>query len=41
MAAIEKAGGSVSIIEKKVFEADEQKRAKSAAKKAEKEKEKK
>lgn len=40
-AAIEKTGGSVSIIEKKVFEADEQKRAKSAAKKAEKEKEKK
>ena len=37
-AAIEKTGGSVSIIEKKVFEADEQKRAKSAAKKAEKEK---
>ena len=35
-AAIEKAGGSVSIIEKKVLEADEAKRAKSAAKKAEK-----
>ncbi len=33
-AAIEQAGGSVSIIEKKVLEADEQKRAKSAAKKA-------
>ena len=33
---IEKAGGSVSIIEKKVLEADEAKRAKSAAKKAEK-----
>ncbi|MCH9807535.1 MAG: 50S ribosomal protein L15 [Alphaproteobacteria bacterium] len=33
-AAIEKAGGSVSIIEKKILEADEQKRAKSAAKKA-------
>jgi large subunit ribosomal protein L15 len=37
-AAIEKAGGSVSIIEKKVLEADEAKRAKTAAKKAEKEK---
>ncbi len=36
-AAIEKAGGSVSIIEKKALEADEQKRAKSAAKKAAKE----
>ena len=33
-AAIEKAGGSVTLIEKKVLEADEQKRAKSAAKKA-------
>ena len=37
-AAIEKAGGSVSIIEMKVLEADEKKRAKSAAKKAAKEK---
>jgi len=33
-AAIEKAGGSVSIIAKKVLEADEKKRAKTAAKKA-------
>jgi large subunit ribosomal protein L15 len=33
-AAIEKAGGSVKLIEKKVIEADEKKRAKSAAKKA-------
>ncbi|MEQ8826122.1 MAG: 50S ribosomal protein L15 [Filomicrobium sp.] len=33
-AAIEKAGGQVTLIEKKVLEADEQKRAKSAAKKA-------
>lgn len=37
-AAIEKAGGSVSINEKNVLEADEAKRAKTAAKKAEKEK---
>lgn len=36
-AAIEKAGGSISIIEKKVLEADEAKRAKSAAKRAAKE----
>ncbi len=33
-AAIEKAGGSVNLIVKKVFEADEKKRAKSAAKKS-------
>ncbi len=33
-AAVEKAGGSVSLIEKKVLEADEAKRKKSAAKKA-------
>jgi large subunit ribosomal protein L15 len=33
-AAIEKAGGSVSLIEKKVLAADEDKRKKSAAKKA-------
>jgi len=33
-AAIEKAGGSVKLIEKKVLEADEKKRAKTAAKKA-------
>lgn len=33
-AAIEKAGGSVTLIEKKVLPADEQKREKSAAKKA-------
>jgi large subunit ribosomal protein L15 len=33
-AAIEKAGGSVTLIEKKVLEADEAKRQKSAAKKA-------
>ena len=33
-AAIEKAGGSVTIIEKKVLAADEEKRAKTAAKKA-------
>ena len=32
--AIEKAGGSVTIIEKKVLAADEEKRAKTAAKKA-------
>ena len=34
--AIEKAGGSVTIIEKKVLPADEEKRAKTAAKKAKK-----
>ena len=33
-AAVEKAGGSVKVIEVKVLEADEKKRAKSAAKKA-------
>jgi len=33
-AAIEAAGGSISLIEKKVLEADEKKRAKTAAKKA-------
>lgn len=33
-AAVEKAGGSVSVIEKKVLEADEAKRKKTAAKKA-------
>ena len=33
-AAIEKAGGTVSVIEKKILEADEAKRKKSAAKKA-------
>jgi large subunit ribosomal protein L15 len=33
-AAVEKAGGSVSVIEVKVLEADEAKRRKSAAKKA-------
>jgi large subunit ribosomal protein L15 len=33
-AAVEKAGGSVTVIEKKVLEADEAKRKKSAAKKA-------
>jgi large subunit ribosomal protein L15 len=33
-ASVEKAGGSVSLIAKKVLEADEKKRAKSAAKKA-------
>ena len=33
-AAVEKAGGSVTIIEVKVLEADEAKRAKTAAKKA-------
>lgn len=37
-AAIEKAGGTVTLVEKKVLEDDEKKRAKSAAKKAEKEK---
>ena len=35
-AAVEKAGGSVKIIEKKVLAADEEKRKKSAAKKADK-----
>ncbi|MGE0629559.1 MAG: 50S ribosomal protein L15 [Hyphomicrobiaceae bacterium] len=33
-AAVEKAGGSITLIEKKVLAADEQKRAKTAAKKA-------
>ena len=33
-AAIEKAGGSITLIEKKVLAADEEKRAKTAAKKA-------
>ena len=33
-AAIEKAGGSITLIEKKVLEADEVKRKKTAAKKA-------
>ena len=33
-AAVEKAGGSITLIEKKVLEADEAKRAKTAAKKA-------
>ena len=33
-AAIEKAGGSITLVEKKVLAADEEKRAKTAAKKA-------
>ena len=37
-AAVEKAGGTITIIEKKVLPADEEKRKKSAAKKAEKKK---
>ena len=37
-AAIEKAGGSITLVEKKVLAADEEKRAKTAAKKAKKDK---
>lgn len=37
-AAVEKAGGSITVIEKKVLAADEEKRAKTAAKKAAKQK---